>query len=160
MSDTTAPGIRTRLEAVHGCRAGDIRGCLWYNHEEGQSLKNTLCSRGGCCCCGGRLPPSRSLSPSLPAHGERWLNQKPCSTVCFLRPRGKSCSDGRALFLEPTLLAWNYLVCHPTTACFPYFLSSLWECFVSDRRWSSFSVHSRMADTIITMWTKYHSSQE
>lgn len=35
MSDTTAPEVRTRLDAVHGCRAEDVRGSLWYNHEEG-----------------------------------------------------------------------------------------------------------------------------
>eukprot|EP00752_Nemacystus_decipiens_P008508 g7598.t1 len=35
MSDTSSPEIRTRLDAVHGCRAEDVRGCLWYNHEEG-----------------------------------------------------------------------------------------------------------------------------
>ncbi|CAM9158468.1 unnamed protein product, partial [Scytosiphon promiscuus] len=35
MSDTTRPELRTRLDAVHGCRAEDVRGCLWYNHEEG-----------------------------------------------------------------------------------------------------------------------------
>ncbi|CAN0221867.1 unnamed protein product, partial [Ectocarpus sp. 12 AP-2014] len=35
MSDTTAPDIRMRLDAVHGCRAEDLRGCVWYNHEEG-----------------------------------------------------------------------------------------------------------------------------
>ncbi|CBJ26175.1 conserved unknown protein [Ectocarpus siliculosus] len=35
MSDTTAPELRTRLDAVHGCRAEDLRGCVWYNHEEG-----------------------------------------------------------------------------------------------------------------------------
>ncbi|CAB1119500.1 unnamed protein product [Ectocarpus sp. CCAP 1310/34] len=34
-ADTTAPEIRTRLDAVHGCRAEDLRGCVWYNHEEG-----------------------------------------------------------------------------------------------------------------------------
>jgi len=37
MSNTSAPEIRTRLEAVHGCRAEDVRGCLWYNHEEGET---------------------------------------------------------------------------------------------------------------------------
>lgn len=37
MSNTSAPAIRTRLDAVHGCRAEDVRGCLWYNHEEGET---------------------------------------------------------------------------------------------------------------------------
>ncbi|CAM9452298.1 unnamed protein product, partial [Discosporangium mesarthrocarpum] len=35
MSDTTTPDLTLRLEAAHGCRAGDIRGCLCYNHQEG-----------------------------------------------------------------------------------------------------------------------------
>lgn len=45
MSNTSAPAIRTRLDAVHGCRAEDVRGCLWYNHEEGET-KEVLSKRG------------------------------------------------------------------------------------------------------------------